>query len=73
MSKSEITSVRYTKKDTGEVTDRVIIPTFVPLPNMKALDVTDLTPEVRTQLATLYEEYTEYYETAAKNLHRRVG
>lgn len=68
MSKIELTRVRYTKKDASEVSDRVIIPTFVPLPNMKALDVTDLSPEEQRDMESLYQEYSEYYTTAAKTL-----
>lgn len=68
MSKSELRNIRYTKKDTEEVTDRVIIPTFIPLPNMKALDVTSLPAEEQQELAELYAEYQEYYEQAAKRI-----
>ena len=68
MSKSELTNIRYVRKGDGESTERVVIPTFVPQPNMKALDVTDLAPEQREQLAALYEEYSEYYTLAAKQL-----
>lgn len=68
MSKIELNKIRYYRKGDGEVTDRVVIPTFIPKPNMKALDVTDLPVEGQEQLATLYTEYSEYYELAAKQL-----
>jgi hypothetical protein len=72
MSKIQLTKVKYTKKDAngvpGDITVRTIIPTFVPLPNMKALDVTDLSPEEQRDMESLYQEYSEYYTTAAKTL-----
>ena len=64
----KLQNVRYTKPGSDEVTDRVIIPTFVPLPHMKALDVTDLPSENQQQLVTLFKEYAEYYEVAAMTL-----
>ena len=60
----ELQKIRYKDEDT----DRVIIPAFVPLPNMKALDVTDLPSEEQEQLATLFKEYAEYYEAAVMTL-----
>lgn len=68
LKQSTLADIRYTKKGTGEVTERTVIPTFVPLPNIKALDVTDLEPDQRRSLAFLYSEYTEYYQAAAKAL-----
>lgn len=68
MSKIELTKVRYTRKGESESTNRVIIPTFVPLPNMKALDVTDLSPEEQQDMESLYQEYSEYYTAGAKTL-----
>lgn len=60
--------IRYTKKSSGEVTERMVIPTFVPLPNIKALDVTGLPPEKQAVLQSLYSDYVDYYQTAAKAL-----
>ena len=67
MSKPLLTRIRYTKAN-DEVSDRTVIPTFVPLPNMKALDVTDLSPEKQKDMESLYQEYSDYYTTAAKTL-----
>lgn len=47
--------------DKGELTERCVIPTFIPDPNMKALDVTNLSEEDRQHVESLYQEYTEYY------------
>lgn len=60
----EVQTIRYKDEDTN----RVVIPAFVPLPHMKALDVTELSPEDQQQLAEQFKEYAEYYETAALTL-----
>ena len=60
----ELKKIRY--KD--EVNNRVIIPAFVPLPHMKALDVTDLPLEEQEQIAAMFKEYAEYYERVVMNL-----
>lgn len=74
MKSSELTHILYERATDlvggtkGEVTERYIIPTFVPQPNIKALDVTDLTEEEREMLQTAYAEYAEYYKQAASTL-----
>ncbi len=68
LKQSTLAQIRYTKKSTGEVTERTVIPTFVPLPNIKAIDVTDMEASGRQYMAELYGEYTEYYKAAAKTL-----
>lgn len=60
----ELQNIRYKDEDTI----RAIIPAFVPLPNMKALDVTDLPLDEQQQLAALFKEYTEYYEAVVMSL-----
>ena len=60
--------IEYTKKNTAEVTQRDIIPTYVPQANMKALDVTGLDSEQQETLASLHSEYTAYYRQAANNI-----
>ena len=74
MKSTELTHIRYEKATDlgggrkGEVTERYVIPTFVPQLNIKALDVTDLPEEERKQLQQLYAEYTEYYKQAVATL-----
>ena len=68
--------IRYTKAKADapagvEVTERVIIPTFVPRPkhhNVKALDVTALSREEQLELEQLLRDYNEYLEAQRKTL-----
>lgn len=46
----------------GEVTERVIIPTYVPGESVKALDVSDYLEKDALALQVLAEEYGEYVE-----------
>ena len=69
----ELQNIRYTKinessgsLDRFETTERTIIPTFVPKPNIKAIDVTDLPEDERTELQTLLNEYNEYVQERHK-------
>lgn len=65
---TELTHIRYEKATSlgsgskGEVTERYVIPTFVPKPNIKALDVTELDDDQREQMQCLYAEYQQYYQ-----------
>ena len=74
MKANEVTKIRYTRAtsygdgETGEVTERVIIPTFVPLPNIKAIDVTELAVELQEDVAALFREYAEYYRQRAETI-----
>lgn len=74
MKTGELVHIEYTKAtdlgsgNKGEVTERYVIPSFVPHPNIKAIDVTDLTEEEREEIAALYMEYVEYYKQAASTL-----
>ena len=74
MKSKELQHIRYTKATNigsgteGEVTERYIIPTFVPQPNIKAIDVTDLSDEERETLLSLYSEYAEYCERIASTI-----
>lgn len=69
---NQIQKIRYTKL-TGEsgtqgrfeVTERVIIPTFVPKTNIKALDVTDLSANEREVLVRALKEYSDYLKARA--------
>lgn len=74
MKKPELLHIEYEKATNlgsgskGEITERYVIPTYTPPPNMKAIDVTDLTEEERTAALALYNDYQEYYATAMKAL-----
>ncbi len=74
MKSNELTHIQYEKAtdlgsgSKGEITERYVIPTFVPQPNMKALDVTELTEAEREEMAALFSEYSEYYKQQAKNI-----
>lgn len=60
----EIAHIKYKDEDK----ERVIIPTFVPSPSIKAIDVTDLSEEERTDLQGLLREYAEYFESRSRQL-----
>lgn len=73
MKSSKLTHIQYKKAtniggEKGELTERYVIPTFVPMPNMKALDVTNLSDEEQKELETAYGEYTLYYKLAASKI-----
>jgi len=72
MRTNEITRIRYTRAtsigegEVGDVTERDIIPTFIPLTNIKAIDVTGFPREAQEDVAALLREYTEYYRQRAE-------
>ena len=71
MKQKEILHIEYTKATDlggrkGEVTQRDVIPTFIPTGNIKAIDVTQLTEAEQKNLLNWFREYTEYYETFVK-------
>jgi hypothetical protein len=66
LNQHEITSIKYTKESTGETTSRVIIPTFIPKPNVKAIDVTDVDHEGRMALLQQLKEYGKYVQAHHK-------
>lgn len=74
MKQNQILHIEYTRAtnlgggEEGDVTERYIIPTFIPQENIKALDVTDLTEPERAKVQTLWEQYQEYYRAAAATL-----
>ena len=59
LKEGALADIRYSKTGTGEVTDRIIIPTTVPK-NIKGLDVTGMPIEQRKHLETQYAAYREY-------------
>ena len=50
-----------------EITERVIIPVEVPYDNIKAIDVTDLSEEERSNLTELMKGYKDYLAQQKKN------
>jgi hypothetical protein len=50
----------------GESSERWIVPTFVPLQNIKALDVSDLSEENRELMEQLVQEHLKYRDEHAK-------
>ena len=69
MEVDKVSSIRYTKADTGEITDRLIIPTTIPTKNVKAIDVTSLNDSQRDELETLHTEYSMYRNRAIQNIY----
>ena len=68
LSERKIQRIRYTKSNKNgdtEVTDRVIIPTFVPKPNIKAIDVSECTQHERQEIEVFMREYNDYLESRA--------
>ena len=74
MKANEVTHIEYTRTTDlgggakGEVTERYVIPTFIPHPNIKALDVTDLPEDARKALAEQMKEYAEYYRQQVQTI-----
>lgn len=60
--------IRYTKPSTGEVTERYIVPSFVPPANVKAIDVTDMESSERDDLCELLVKYTDYVKEKSKSI-----
>jgi len=72
-----VQKIRYTKSNDKsgsmnrfEITERTIIPTFVPKPNIKAIDVTDLTEDQQNEMVTLLAEYNEYVVSVSKTIFK---
>jgi hypothetical protein len=74
MKQNKVAHVEYTRATNlgsgkeGEVSDRYIIPTFIPQDNIKALDVTELTEDQRNEMQDLWEQYQAYYTAAVTAL-----
>lgn len=62
-----IQNIEYTKKSGNdkEITQRAIIPTFIPKANIKAIDVTNLSDQDRDDMLQLFNEYFEYVTSQA--------
>lgn len=71
MNKGHLADIRYTKhlpNGEREVTERTIIPTMVPTPNVRALDVTELSDAEQQRMLSAYADYQRYVETQMKNI-----
>jgi delta-aminolevulinic acid dehydratase/porphobilinogen synthase len=62
-----IKHIHYVKKN-GETSNRDIVPSFVPSPNMKALDVSSLSEEDKQMVSDLMDEYQEYRKLSMENI-----
>lgn len=67
LQEAKISPVSYDSASKGQ-SDRVIIPTFVPSDNVKAIDVTDLEPTERIRMSELVADYKAYRDAATANL-----
>ena len=77
LKERQVQNVRYSKLndksgslDRLEVTERTIIPTFIPKPNVKAIDVTDLPLEKQWEMAEALIEYDEYVKERSKTIFK---
>lgn len=74
MKPYQIAHIEYTRStdlgggNKGDVTDRHIIPTFIPKDFIKAIDVTELDDDERDNIQQLWEGYQEYYQNAVQTL-----
>lgn len=69
LKQNHLARIRYTKTTNfgsgqkGEITDRVILPTYIPGDAVKALDFTGLTESQALEIQAVAKEYAEYVET----------
>lgn len=73
MKHKTIEHIKYTRSTDiggakGEQTERFVIPTYIPTPNIKAIDVTELNESQRAEALQLWEEYQEYYTNQLQTL-----
>lgn len=75
----KLVNIRYTKvldnydpsdpnNSFWKISERTVIPTFVPHRSFKAVDVSELSDEERTEMLALLEEYHAYYDERAKTI-----
>ncbi len=74
LKQNHLAHVRYTKSTDlggrkGEVTDQVIIPTYIPGDAIKALDVSHLSETQALEIQQLQQEYIEYVEAKMKTIY----
>jgi len=73
LKQHELQKIRYSKIDERvgvQFTERDIIPTFVPQPNIKAIDVTDLDEGKQLEVQALLTEYSEYVKDFQKTMFK---
>lgn len=64
---NEIATIVY-EKDSGDTSARVIVPTQVPKDLVRAIDVSELDPAQRAEIAEMYVEYKKYVSTFMENM-----
>lgn len=73
LRRNELNTISYTKgaknHKGGDVTERVIIPTFIPSEktNVQAIDVSEVSNQEKEKMLNLWNEYTEYLARQRKN------
>lgn len=68
LHEGQLNNITYKSASKEEITERVIIPTFVPSDNVKAIDVTDLPGNERVALLDMVNQYNEYKKTFMSNM-----
>lgn len=68
LHEGQLNNIVYKSASKEEVTDRVIIPTFVPSDNVKAIDVTDLPGNERVEILDLVNQYAAYKKQFMENM-----
>jgi isopentenyldiphosphate isomerase len=68
ISEGQLNSITYKSASKEEITERVIIPAFVPSNNIKAIDVTDLPGDERVALLDWVNQYAEYKKNFLKTM-----
>lgn len=56
------------QKEGDEPKTRVVVPTYIPYPNVRTVSLEDLTAEEAAEMVELVNEYQEYYANALKQL-----
>lgn len=69
----ELQNIRYSKIDPTkgvQFTERVIVPTFVPKDNIKAIDVSDLSEDQQQDVLQYLQEYAEYVKEFQQSMFK---
>lgn len=69
LTEATISTISYTK-DSGESSERTVIPMYVPQPApvVRAIDVSELSVENQGQIEKLVQEYREYKDHITKTM-----
>jgi hypothetical protein len=62
LNENEVTSIVY-EKESGDTSARVILPVQVPKDLIRAIDMSELEPSERAEMAALHAEYKQYVST----------